>query len=60
MDEILTLAEIEARFQSEWVFLEEPETDAALKVQAGKVRWHSKNREEVYRKVLEKIGRAHV
>ena len=53
MDEILTKEQIEAQFQSEWVFVEEPKTNEALEVQAGKVRWHSKNREEVYRKVLE-------
>jgi hypothetical protein len=53
MDEVLTIAQINAQFQSEWVFVEEPQTNEALEVQAGKVRWHSKNREEVYRKVLE-------
>lgn len=53
MDEILTLAQIEAQFQSEWVLIEEPLTNEALEVQSGKVRWHSKDREEVYRKVVE-------
>lgn len=53
MDEILTIAQIDAQFQSEWVLIEEPRTDEALEVQSGKVRWHSKDREEVYRKVLE-------
>lgn len=52
-DEMLTLAQIEARFQSEWVLIEEPKTNDALEVQSGKVRWHSKDREEVYRKVVE-------
>jgi hypothetical protein len=54
MDEVLTLAQIEARFQSEWVLIEEPNTNDALEVQSGKVRWHSKDREEVYRKVVER------
>lgn len=53
MDEVLTLAQIETRFQSEWVLIEEPRTNEALEVQSGKVRWHSKDREEVYRKVVE-------
>ena len=53
MDEVLTLAQIEAQFQSEWVLLEEPQTNEALEVQSGKVCWHSKDREEVYRKVVE-------
>ena len=53
MDDVLTLAQIEAQFQSEWVLVEEPQTNDALEVQGGKVRWHSKDREEVYRKVVE-------
>ena len=53
MYEVLTLAQIEARFHSEWVLIEEPQTNDALEVQSGKVRWHSKDREEVYRKVAE-------
>lgn len=53
MDEMLTVAQIEAQFQSEWVLVEEPRTNEALEVQSGKVRWHSKDREEVYRKVVE-------
>ena len=53
MDEIMTLAQIEAQFQSEWVLVEEPQTNEALEVQSGKVRWHSKDRDEVYRKAIE-------
>jgi hypothetical protein len=57
MDEMLTVAQIEAQFQSEWVLIEEPRTNEALEVQSGKVRWHSKDREEVYRKVVERHPR---
>lgn len=53
MDEVLTVAQVEAQFQSEWVLIEEPQTNEALEVQSGKVRWHSKDREEVYRKAVE-------
>lgn len=53
MDEVLTIAQIEAQFQSEWVLIEAPKTNEALEVQSGKVRWHSKDREEVYRKAVE-------
>ncbi|MBI4204585.1 MAG: hypothetical protein HY527_06135 [Betaproteobacteria bacterium] len=53
MEEVLTIAQIEAQFQSEWVLVEEPQTNEALEVQSGNVRWHSKDREEVYRKALE-------
>lgn len=53
MDEVLTITQIEAQFSSEWVLVEEPETNQALEVQRGRVRWHSKDREEVYRKAVE-------
>ena len=52
MDDILTIAQIEAQFASEWVLVESPQTNDSLKVQSGKVRWHSKDREEVYRQAV--------
>ena len=53
MEEIMTVAQIEAQFESEWVLVEDPQTDEALEVQSGRVRWHSKDRDEVYRKAIE-------
>ena len=53
MDKILTINEIENQFDSEWVLVEDPQTNAALEVQSGKVRWHSKDRDEVYQKAIE-------
>ena len=53
MDEVLTIAQIEAQFESEWVLIEDAQTNEALEVQSGKVRWHSKDRDEVYRKAVE-------
>ena len=53
MDEVMTLAEIEAHFKSEWVLVEDPQTDEALEVKSGTVLWHSKDRDEVYRKTVE-------
>lgn len=53
MGDVLTIAEIEAQFESEWVLVEDPQTNAALEVQSGDVRWHSKDRDEVYRKAVE-------
>jgi hypothetical protein len=53
MDEVLTIAEIEAKFDSEWVLVEDPRTDDALEVRSGTVRWHDKDREEVYRRAVE-------
>ncbi len=58
MDEILTIAEIEARFAAEWVLVEDPETNDSLELRGGRVRYHSKDRDEVYRKAVElKPGR---
>jgi hypothetical protein len=53
MNEVLTISEIESRYASEWVLVEDPETNDALEVQRGKVRWHSPDRDEVYRKAVE-------
>jgi hypothetical protein len=53
MNEFLSLAEIQARFESEWVLLEDPETTESLEVKSGRVLWHSKDRDEVYRKARE-------
>jgi len=53
MDEIFTIEEIRARFDSEWVLVENPQTDETLEVQGGTVRYHSKDRDEVYRKAVD-------
>ena len=52
MDNVLTIDQIHAQFASEWVLIEAPQTNDALEVQGGRVRWHSKDREEVYRKAV--------
>ena len=48
-----SMTEIEARFDSEWVLIEDPRTDEALEVRSGTVRWHGQDREEVYRRAVE-------
>ncbi len=53
MNEVLTIAEIESRFPSEWILVEDPQTNEALEVQSGRVLCHSKDRDEVYRKAVE-------
>jgi hypothetical protein len=50
MDEVLTIAEIEEKFESEWVLIEDPSTDESLEVRGGKVRCHGKDRDEEYRR----------
>jgi len=53
MEDLLSISEIETRFESEWVLVEDPETNDALEVQVGRVVFHSKDRDEVYRKAVE-------
>ena len=48
--QIMTQAEIEAQFDNEWVLVEDPAFDANDTLLHGKVLWHSKSRDEVYRK----------
>ena len=49
MAEILSMSEIQARYDGEWVLIGDPEVDASFVIQRGWVLWHSKNRDEVYR-----------
>ena len=43
MNEEMTIEEIESRFDSEWVLIEDPRTDEQLKILGGKVLYHSKD-----------------
>ncbi len=45
----MTIAEIQAQFDSEWVLVENPQTDDALNVIGGNVIHHTPDRDEVYR-----------
>src|SRR5438105_2248014 len=51
-DDVLTAAEIHSRLIDEWVVVENPQTNEALEVEAGKVVCHSKDRDEVYRQAI--------
>ena len=53
MNQLLTISEIETQFPSEWILIEDPETDDSLAVLGGTVRWHSTDRDAVYRKAVE-------
>jgi hypothetical protein len=53
MNEVMTIAEIHERFPSEWVLLNDPQTDANIELLGGTVVCHSKDREEVDRKAME-------
>ncbi len=52
MEKEMTIAEIENQFDSEWILVEEPQTNEDLEVLKGKVLHHSKDRDEVYRKAV--------
>jgi hypothetical protein len=53
VDEVLTIDEIKARFAPDWVLIGGPLTDANQQLLAGRVLFHSRDREEVYRKAIE-------
>ena len=53
MDSTMTLSEIEARYDSEWVLVGDPELDRNSQLVRGKVLFHSKNRDEVDQKDME-------
>src|SRR5579871_1079312 len=52
MDEVLTIAEIEARFPDSWVFLDQPEHDEYGRVTRGRVVAVGPDRDEVHRQAL--------
>jgi len=49
----MTIDEIEAEFESEWVLVEDPETDEQLRVLGGTVRCHSRHRDDVYQAAID-------
>ena len=52
MNDVLTIEEIESRFDSEWVLLDDLKTDKAQRVVSGRVLAHSRNRDDVDRTLL--------
>ena len=52
MVEVLTRAEIEAKYEGEWVFISDPEFDEQMRVVSGRVLVHSKDRDEFDRQTL--------
>jgi hypothetical protein len=53
MNEVLTRAEMEARFDGEWLLIAGPELDENLEVLSGRVVSHSTDRDVVYGKGME-------
>ena len=54
MVDVLTISEIKAKFKSEWVLVENPQANESLEIKSGKVRYHSKDRDEVYREAVKR------
>ncbi len=52
MDQLMTMQEIQSQFDDEWVLVIDPQTDAELQLLGGKVVCHSKDRDEVYRRMV--------
>ena len=50
MGEIMTMKEIEKRFDKEWVLLEDPKCAKDLSITGGTLLLHHKNRELLYKK----------
>jgi hypothetical protein len=49
MKKEMSVQEIRAQFNCEWVLIGDPQTDDTLEVVRGKVLHHGKDRDEVYR-----------
>lgn len=52
MNEVLTRAEMEARFDGEWVLVADPEVDTNLEVLRGRVVSHGQDPEAVYQEAI--------
>ena len=46
-------AGFQAEYPSEWILIGEPQTDDLTRLLAGRVLFHSPNRDDVYRKAVE-------
>ena len=53
MGEVLTLAEMKAKYDNEWLLVGDPELDENLEIVRGRVLFHSRDREEVDRADME-------
>ena len=51
--EVLSLAEIQARYAPEWVLIGDPQVDQNQQLQAGRVLFHCSDGDEVCRKAME-------
>ncbi len=54
MKRILTMKQLEARYSGEWVLLVNPVHNKQMEVIKGEMVFHSKNRDEVYKRAHER------
>ena len=53
MEETLTRAEIEARYDGEWIVIADPEVDEHLEILRGRVVAHGTDRDPVYQRAID-------
>lgn len=53
MNEILTMEEIEKKFDGEWVLIEDVEANEQLEVIRGKVAYHGNDKEKLHQKAMQ-------
>jgi hypothetical protein len=52
MSEILTMEEIEKKYDGEWVLIEDVESNEQLEILRGKVTYHGKDKNELHRMAM--------
>ena len=53
MDQAMTIQDMEEQFPSEWLLILDPKVDQDDELSGGHVAFHSKDRDEVYRRAVE-------
>jgi len=56
VDEILTIDEMKARYAPDWVLIGDPVVDEGQRLLAGRVLFHSPDREAIYARMDELPG----
>jgi hypothetical protein len=51
MSGLMSIEDIKAQFDDEWVLVGEPDVEENLQVKSGTVLWHGKDRDELHRKI---------
>jgi len=56
MEDVMTFEEMVERFRGEWLLIEYEELSQELEVKRGRVLFHSFNKDEVYKRLMELKG----